>query len=375
MHNVALTAVSNTLAGFRSELSLAKVLGRASKCAEAMLSIILAVYVAHWIGLGQIWWTAICAFSLTGLDLKTAANQGAQQIVGTIFGVALGWVLSPYVASEIGLFVFSITCLSAVGLYLATSRAASYMWILGTALSIFMIAAVHARTDTHPLALVETLCANAVLGTAAFWMVSALSHGVQLARGRTKGVLEAAPEVLPATSSDRTLSRLRHTIAGAATLSILAYLAYRYPLDGFAQAMTTVLVTLLVPLDGRGAWSLYAVVLRMCHRLFGCLLGSIIVLAAMPFTAGHMLFCMIALCISVWLASQLRFGDLNVSYVGTQLGAVVILAFVHDKVWLNDDVTVAYDRLIGVASGIAALAAVLALVSSVFSSFPLSRRV
>jgi len=375
MQNVALTAVFNTLRGLGSEFSLSKVLKRAPKCADAMISTILAVYVAHWMGLGQIWWAAICAFSLSGLDLKTAVNQGAQQIAGTIFGVALGWVLSQYVASEIRLFVFSITCVSAAGLYLATSRTTGFMWVLGTALAIFMIAAVHAQTEKHPLAVVEDLCANAVLGTAAYWMISALSHGVRLVCGRSNGVADAAPSGPSVTSSDRTLSRVRHTVAGATTLSILAYLAYRYPLDGFAQAMTTALVTLVVPLDVRGAWSLYAVVLRMCHRLLGCLFGSIIVLAAMPFTAGHMLYCMIALCISIWLACHLRFGNLNVSYVGTQLGAVVILAFVHDTVWLNDEVAVAYDRLIGVASGIAVLAVVLALISGVFRGFPLSRRV
>ncbi len=375
MQNIALTAVSNTLRGFRNEVSLSKVLKRAPKCADAMLSTILAVYVAHWIGLGEIWWAAICAFSLTGLDLKAAANQGIQQIAGTICGAALGWVLSQYVASQIGWFVFSITCLSATGLYLATSRAASYMWILCTALAIFMIAAVHAHSETNPLAVVEALCINAVVGTTAYWAISALSRSVLRTPDHPKDVAAVSPDASFATSPDRTLSRLRHTVAGAATLSVLAYLAYRYPLDGFAQAMTTALVTLLVPLDVKGAWSLYAVVLRMCHRLLGCFFGSIIVLAVMPFTAGHMLECMIALCISIWLACHFRFGDLNISYVGTQLGAVVILAFVHDTVWLSDDVGVAYDRLIGVASGIVALAVVLALVSSVFSSGPLSRRV
>jgi uncharacterized membrane protein YccC len=375
MQNVALTAVSNTLRGFRGEVSRSKVLKRSPKCACATLSTILAVYVAHWIGLGEIWWAAICAFSLTDLDLKPAANQGAQQIAGTICGVALGWALSQYVASQIGLFVFSITCLSAAGLYLAMSRAAGYMWILSTALAIFMIATVHAHTETHPLAVAEALFINAVVGTVAYWTIIALSHGVLLASGRPKGVAEAVPAAPSVTSSDRTFSRLRHTVVGAATLSILAYLAYRYPLEGFAQAMTTALVTLLVPLDVRGGWSLYAVVLRMCHRLLGCLFGSFIVLSAMPFTAGHMLYCMIALCISVWLACHFRFGDQNVSYFGTQMGAVVILAFVHDRVWLNDDVAVAYSRLIGVASGTAALAVVLALVSSVFSSSRSSRRV
>lgn len=378
MKNIALTAVLNTLRGFHTELSLAKVFERAPRCADAMLSTVLAVYVAHWIGLGEVWWAAICAFSLTGLELKAAASQGMQQIAGSVCGAFIGWVLSQHVAGEVGLFVVSITCLSVVGLYLATSRAASFMWILCTALAIFMIAAVHAHTETDPLAVVKALSVNAVAGTTAYWMISALSRIVLRLSGRRTGIAAPAPSASPVTSaspSGPTLGRLRHTIVGAATLSVLAYFAYQYPLDGFAQAMTTALVTLLVPLDVRGAWYLDAVVLRMCHRLLGCLFGSVIVLAVMPFTAGHMVYCMIALCASIWVACHLRFADLNISYVGTQLGAVVILAFVHDTVWLSDDVSVAYDRLIGVASGIVALAVVLGLVSSIFSSGPFTRRV
>ena len=59
MKNIALTAVLNTLRGFHTELSLAKVFERAPRCADAMLSTVLAVYVAHWIGLGEVWWAAI----------------------------------------------------------------------------------------------------------------------------------------------------------------------------------------------------------------------------------------------------------------------------------------------------------------------------
>jgi len=63
-------------------------------------------------------------------------------------------------------------------------------------------------------------------------------------------------------------------------------------------------------------------------------------------------------------AHPVRSGDLNVScvegYVGTQSGGVVILAFVHHTACLNDDVSLAYDRLMSVASGFTVLAVVLA---------------
>ena len=309
---------------------------RTRKCADAVLATVLAVYLAHYLGLREIWWSAICAFSLTGLGLRASASQGVQQISGTICGTVLGLLLSRYVGDQIGIFVISITCLSAAGLYLATSRAAGYLWILCTALAIYMIAAAHAQTDVDPVVVVKAMCADAITGTAAYWVVTALSESRLLAPRGPRGPAStspATPTLSPAAASGRTFGGLRHTVAGAITLSILAWLAWRHPIDGFEQAMTTAPVILVVPLDARGGW----------YRI-------------------------IALCVFLWLACHPRFGDANISYAGTQLGAVVILAFVHDGGWLSDDVSVAYHRLLGVASGIAALALVLAVVGGLFSS-------
>jgi len=51
----------------------------------------------------------------------------------------------------------------------------------------------------------------------------------------------------------------------------------------------------------------------------------------------------------------------------------VILAFVHDNVWFNDMVDIAFERLIGIVAGTIALALVLAMVSSVISGSRFSR--
>ncbi|WP_250515432.1 FUSC family protein [Caballeronia sp. INDeC2] len=372
MQNIALAALSNTLRGLRDEITVAKLTKRTRQCTIATVATAVAIYVSHWLRLEQIWWPAICAFSLTGLEVKASLRQGTQQIAGTLCGTTLGWLLSQYVAGGIGPFVLCVIGLSSGGLYLATSRAASYMWILSTVLAIFMIASVRAHPATNPADLVVALSVGALTGTIAYWLVClAADMLVRIFGGKTRAGDAAASA--PSASTQATLGRLRHTVAGAVTLSVLAYLAFRYPLEGFAQAMTTALVTLLVPLDASGAWSPYAVALRMCHRLLGCLIGSVFVIALVPLTAGNMHLCVVALCVLVWLSCHFRFGDLNVSYAGTQFGAVVILAFVHDQAWLSDDVHAAYGRLLGVTAGIVVLTVVLAVVGRTFRGWPLSR--
>jgi hypothetical protein len=370
MSSTLLLALNNTLHAFIGELSWHTLARRTRRCLNAVLATLLAVCAARYFNLPEIWWAAICAFSLTGLALSVALDLGVQQIIGTFGGTVFGYMLSRYAAYDIATFVLLIACLSAAGLYLATKRSAGYMWILATALAIYMMSASHAGGSVDLRVMAEALWINALIGTTAYLFVTALSHVLRSASRRlgqdTASVLQAPHAGVTRPSSEPNLGRVRHTIIGAVTLSILALLAWRYPIDGFAQAMITALVVLVVPVDPHGGWSLYGVVLRMCHRLLGCLAGCVVVFGVVPWVAGSLAYCLVALCVFVWLSSYLRFGHADVSYVGTQLGAVVILAFVHDRTWISDDISVAYHRLLGVVAGNIALAIVLAVVGGVF---------
>src|ERR1700735_2210804 len=88
--NLIWTALSDTLRALRSELSREKALEHAPKCMAAVIATALAVYVSHWLGLREIWWSAVCAFAITGQDMRTSLNQGAQQILGSVGGTVVG---------------------------------------------------------------------------------------------------------------------------------------------------------------------------------------------------------------------------------------------------------------------------------------------
>jgi uncharacterized membrane protein YgaE (UPF0421/DUF939 family) len=373
MKDLALIVLSETLRGLRGELSVARLIDRAPACVAAVAAIVLAAWLAHWCGLHEIWWSAVCAFAITGQDRKTSLNQGIQQILGTAGGTAFGLMLSRYVDSASVLFVVSITCIATVGLYMATSRAASYMWILATSLAIYMIVSSHASPDASGIATAKALSLNAVIGSITYWCVNGIVSRVRIGTGSPRTEDVASSTAIATTRFDVTLLRARNVFAGALTTCMLAYFAWRYPVDGFAQAMTTALVILVVPLHIHRERSMYMVVLRMFHRLLGCLLGSVIGCVLLPVAATNAIYCTVALCAAIWFCCHLRFGGAGIAYAGTQAGAVVILAFVHDNVWFNDMVDIAFERLIGIVAGTIALALVLAMVSSVISGSRFSR--
>lgn len=365
MYDTFLLALRNTLCAFRAELSRRSFVARWRRCSEAVLATLIAVCASRYFGLPEIWWAAICAFSLTGLALGAALDLGVQQIIGTFGGTVIGLLLSRFAADDVTQFVLMMALLSAAGLYLATKRSAGYMWILSTALAMFIVTTTHAEPDTDLRGVAKAMWINALIGTTAYLGVTLLGRAVMLlGDARGTGAAEAPRPAVAHALTDRTLGRVPHTMIGAITLSVLAYLAWRYPIEGFPQAMTTALVVLMVPVDAQGTWSPYGVVQRMCHRLLGCALGCVVVLVVLPLTAGSIVYCLLAVCVFVWLSCYLRFGHSDISYVGTQFGAVVILTFVHDRVWLSDDVAVAYHRLAGIAAGNVALVVVLLVVTA-----------
>src|ERR1700761_8082563 len=136
MRDTLSLAVRDTFGALKAELSWRTLRARFLSCAEASLATFLAICVSRYLGLTEIWWAAICAFSLTGLALKVALDLGVQQIAGTFGGTIIGLMLSPVASSSATVFVLSMAGLSAVGLYLATKRSMGYMWILSTALAI-----------------------------------------------------------------------------------------------------------------------------------------------------------------------------------------------------------------------------------------------
>jgi len=123
---------------------------------------------------------------------------------------------------------------------------------------------------------------------------------------------ESGPVMAHAPTGDE-FDRVRHAMIGAIALSALAYLTSRYPPDGFPQAMTAALVVLMVPVDAHGTWLPYRVVQRMCHRLLGCGLGCVVVLAVLPLTAGSLTYSLIAVCLLLWLACYVHFGHCDIS--------------------------------------------------------------
>jgi len=349
MKEMLLLALRNTVHAFRSELDIAVFLARGGKCLLAMLAVMLAAGASWLLHQPEAWWAAICAFALTGTAPRPAWARGIQQIAGTFCGTVFGILLAPLALRGPLSFIALSTLFATACLYIAAKRTASFFWILCAALFVYMVSILLAShgTDARPLAVAMWI--NAAIGTGAYLLVITVAAAIfpgQDPEDATPGAA-AAPSGGPVDAvSDATLA-----LVCAMSLAILSWIVYSFPSAGLAQAMTTTIVVLAVPHKKESAPSLYDVSIRIFHRLLGCLLGAVAVVLILPLAAGNYLYCLIALSVLVTVACHLRLGHPDVSYLGAQFGAVSILALVHDRHGLTDDVTTAGHRLLGIVIG------------------------
>jgi hypothetical protein len=158
-------------------------------------------------------------------------------------------------------------------------------------------------------------------------------------------------------------------LQGALAIAILAALTYVLKLPGFAQAMVTTIVVLVLPAASLAGGTLWAIVERMVQRLVGCFLAGALGVALLPVTRGQAIPCILALSIGVWSGSHVQSGKEGASYLGRQFTMAFIMVFVQDHYWSADPVP-ALMRLSGILTGIVVLAGVMVATGRLSLSTP-----
>ncbi|MDR5738961.1 FUSC family protein [Caballeronia sp. LZ016] len=340
---------------------------------QAMLSVALAVALAHVFDLTHVWWAAISGFAVMHSKFSACAQRGAHRVLGTVAGALLGATAGPLIGDMPWLFVPLLGAIAGVSVYRALVSDAGYAWVLGAVTSLMVTFEAHRLASASATASFALLrVAEVIVGTLACVAVSALFHaGVQHYR-KSRGVTPM-PGALAASAVDRVDGASVRTAAAASaearhkriawhaawSVMILSAMAYAWNLPGFPQAMVTAIAVLILPASALGQPTHRPIAARMVQRFAGCLLAGAVSLAVLPLIGDNALACMVALCAGVWIGCHVQTGSQGASYVGRQFTIAFIMVFVQDRDWSSDPMP-ALMRLAGIVGGIAVLAAVMA---------------
>jgi uncharacterized membrane protein YccC len=329
--------------------------------AEAVLSVVLSVALAHALHLTNTWWAAISGFAVMQTSFHGCVERATYRVLGTLLGALVGTVVGPLIGDRPWLFIPMIGVIGGFCVYSGNGAVASYAWVLGGITSLLVTYEAHILGSMEKTASFAVLrVAEVLVGTLSCVVVSGLFHvAIQWYRSRqSAGAAQAAAP--PAAPPLRALyaARMLLGLQTGLAVAIIAALTYTLNLPGFAQALVTTVAVMVLPTASLTSRDQRPVVQKMVQRVTGCLLAGALGIALLPLMHGREIPCLLALSCGIWIGCHVQTGSAGASYVGRQFTIAFIMVFVQDHQWSADPLP-ALMRLEGILIGIVTLAAVM----------------
>ncbi|WP_246641838.1 FUSC family protein [Paraburkholderia edwinii] len=330
--------------------------------AEAVLSVVLSVALAHALHLSYTWWAAISGFAVMQTSFNGCLERGTYRILGTLVGALIGTVIGPLIGDRPWLFIPLLGVVGGFAVYWGNGVVASYAWLLGGITFLLVTYEAHSLGSMEATASFAVLrVAEVLIGTLSCVVVSGLFHvAIQWYRRKRAGDAAPASAAAAATPPLRELraARMLLGLQAGLSVSIIASLTYTLNLPGFAQALVTVAAVMVLPTASLTSRDQKPVVQKMVQRLAGCLLAGALGIALLPLMNGREIPCLIVLSCGIWIGCHVQTGSAGASYVGRQFTIAFIMVFVQDHHWSADPLP-ALMRLEGILIGIVTLGAVM----------------
>lgn len=353
------------IATLADELRLLRLRGdRAVLCVQTVASVVLAVVLADALELTDRWWVALSAYAVFRAGIKVVLRRGAERMLGTMAGAALGALLAFVLPPHPAYMVPALAMVAGIGIYGMLGSSLAYSWILGTVTALMVLGGATQLQSVPTFALERVI--DVGVGTASTMSVALIWAGVHRWTRRAHPAAGVqSMQTSPASFAAATWRRLKawQALQGAVAIALLACVDSAHSLPSFSQAMVSVVAVLLVPMpalfQGTAARNVQA---RMINRVLGCLCAALIAAPLLPLMAGTPWLCLGVLAAGVWLAAHVQSGPARVSYIGTQFGVGFIMVFVQDHGW-SPDTSNTWHRLAGIVLALAALSLVMLLAS------------
>ncbi len=317
---------------------------------ECVVSVLLAITLAHWTGARNVSWAAFSGYMVMRGHVSETMLRGLLRIVGTSVGAALALALVPWATRGPATMSLALAAVTLPTLYAALTAKRAYAWLF-VALTFAMIVLDAAE---HPGAALRALVATRVLevavGTLACVLVSLAST---LTLRRWWPAAAAARAVRQPWHPDA----WRHAAQGSVAVALLPWIAQIVDVPEIAQGAVTILAVMMVPLTGLRAGGLRPVSARLGQRVLGCVAGAGYAGAVLLL---HVSTGVLVLAVAAGVAAGrlAENGWRARSYVGTQFVLAVLVTLVPDRIE-QAAVAPALARLAGIAVGLAVLEPVL----------------
>ena len=318
---------------------------------ECMLSVLLAIVIAHVVGAQNVSWAAYSGYMVMRGHVADSLLRGTLRILGTAFGAGLALLVVPVVQSSWPLSSLAIAVIGGVTLYGALTGRRAYAWLF-TGLTFAMILLDQLEHSSHAItAFAATRVLEVVSGTAACIIVSTLS--ALTARRRWPGVRAPLAKRIGWHPY-----ALRHAAQAALALAFLPLLGALFGIRELAQGAVSIMAVMIVPVSSLGVSGLMPVSRKVLQRVAGCLAGAAPAALVLLVAHGNPAVLILGTAVGVLVGRHIENGGHSNVYVGTQFTLAVLVTLVPDS-YAHAAISPALDRLYGILVGIALIEPVL----------------
>lgn len=320
---------------------------------ECILSILLAILLAHLIGAKTVAWAAFTALVLMRGHASQTLVRAIMRIIGTNAGAALALVIVPYAARSLPAAMAAAGIVGTLAMYAVLTGKRSYAWLLfGLTYEMLLLDKLE-----HPGIDMKFLVRNRLIevwaGTLACLAVSLLS--TLTARRRWP----APPASEPARLGWHPHA-LRHAGQTGIALALLPPLSHWLGLPELWQASVTIMAVMIVPAANIGRSAFEPVNRRILLRAVGCLAGGLLAGVIVVLAQGWPPALVAGTCLGVLIGRHIENGETKLTYLGLQFTLAILVVLVPDS-YADASVGPALDRLLSIFVGIVVLEPVLLL--------------
>jgi uncharacterized membrane protein YccC len=318
---------------------------------ECVLSVLLAIVIAHLVGARNVSWAAFSGYMVMRGHIADSFLRGTLRIVGTGIGAGLALLLVPAVRLSWPLSSLAGAAVGGVTLYGALTGRRAYAWLF-VGLTFEMILLDKLEHPNHAITgFATTRMLEVVSGTVACVIVSTVS--ALTARRRWPGSRAPAAKRIGWHPH-----ALRHAAQAAVALAFLPLLGSLFAIRELAQSAVSIMAVMLIPVTSLGVSGLMPVSRRLGQRVAGCLAGSALAGLFLFAAHGSAPVLIAGTAIGVLVGRHIENGGHAMAYVGTQFTLAILVTLVPDS-YTDAAIAPALDRLYGILTGMALLEPVL----------------
>jgi uncharacterized membrane protein YccC len=284
------------------------------------------------------WWAAITGVAIVQSDAAATVSRSIDRVIGTLVGALVGYLAAATIADHVLFLAIAAGC-TGFSIYGQERVAHGYALLLGGAtVLLVMLGSLAAPEEALSIAVYRGFAI--VIGVVVACVVDyALAKpGAPTQAAGSKPGIRARP-------IDRDLAAI--AITGGIAIGLIPLIWETLNLPGLGQTPITAFV-ILTAMRQEPVW-------KALTRAAGCLFGGVYGLVAMHLVGGVFLPWLAAMFAGLYVASHVRHGNGDASYVGQQAAVAIVLAMIQGSGPLPDILPV-IDRLIGIFGGLLVVA-------------------